>query len=57
MPANPNARKPDESFEGYKARRRAETVAARQRVGRVVWDSDGRGPYLKAKHGELGRPA
>lgn len=48
-----NARKVGESFKAYKIRRRRENRQLKERLqGRVVWDSENLGTYVKAEHGE-----
>ena len=47
-------RKKYESKESYHTRLKADQVSAKQRAkGRVVWDSQKQGTYVRAKHGPL----
>ena len=49
-----NARQQNDTIEEYKARRVADQEKLKiQRRGTVVWDSQIRGTYIKAKHGEI----
>ncbi len=50
----PNTRKPDETFEGYKARLKAtKQIDKLYNTPRVLWDSFKYGTYVKSKHGLL----
>ena len=51
---NPNVRRPNETQEKYKARRKAEVKAEKQHAkGRRVWDSKYQSTYVRALHSEL----
>ena len=50
----PNTRKPDESFEVYKARLKAtKQIEKLYNNPKVVWDSFKKGTYFKLTDGEL----
>ena len=53
-PVNPNIRKSKESQEAFKKRRREETKAGRGGSAKMLWPSEYRGTYVRAKHGPLG---
>lgn len=48
-------RNKDESFEDYKVRRSAQNADFIQRAnGKVIWNPNSQGSYIKAKHGPIG---
>jgi len=47
-------RQPNESQQQYKERLRSEAKAEKGMPRRVLWDSQRRGTYVRAKHGGLG---
>jgi hypothetical protein len=50
----PNTRKPDESFEVYKARLKAtKQIDKMYNKPKVLWDSSKRGNYFKLRDGTL----
>lgn len=47
-------RRPQEKYKAYRKRLKAEQEAEDLRVkGRLLWNSQAQGTYVRAKHGEL----
>jgi len=50
---NPNQRRSNESQKAYKERLREQNKASKGGSTRMLWPSESKGTYVRAKHGEL----